>query len=212
VATAEGPWYARKPPWWLVALIVLVAAAILIAVRGPNVSRGAGSPEQARPTPPPVQVLPLQDVGPGISADELLIAPTWRVVLHGDDSTRMQRFSMSEGQATAAGLTAEEAGFEGHWDYFGRGITIKADRTFTYWVRGGVREAPPRPVISSGAWSVSSGRLRLEHREIRDMQQPTPRITEHTLEELERSPLDAQGSMEGLKELHRQLLEATKSK
>jgi hypothetical protein len=30
------PWYARKPPWWLVALILVFAVVILMVIHDPN--------------------------------------------------------------------------------------------------------------------------------------------------------------------------------
>jgi hypothetical protein len=30
------PWYARKPPWWLVFLIILFAAVVMLVIQAPN--------------------------------------------------------------------------------------------------------------------------------------------------------------------------------
>lgn len=105
------------------------------------------------------------------------------MVLKGPDTSWSQRYSLSESQWKEAGLTAEEAAFQGSWSWTWRGMEISADRTFQYWALAWRDDHLENEVVSSGTWSVQGGKIRLEHREIHGRPQSSPRATEHTLAE-----------------------------
>ena len=95
--------------------------------------------------------------------------------------------------ALAAGLSEEEAAFEGNWDYLTHGIRLSMDKTFVYWSAipdeedlggepGKVHE-PAARIISRGTWSVLGGRLRLDHKELKGEALRAPMFTLHDREE-----------------------------
>lgn len=121
-----------------------------------------------------------EDLDSVITGSDLLVAPSWRVVFYASDVRSVGRYSLTESQARSAGLSAEEAAFQGDWSYLWRGIAIGADRTFRFW-----SAIPNQETLSAGNWSVQRGRLRLEHTSIRGVAQDPAHVTEHELADLE---------------------------
>jgi hypothetical protein len=114
----------------------------------------------------------------------------------------VRSYSMSHDQAREAGLTLEEAKFEGSWHHSTWGLDVLVNHTFTLLVHG-----PPN--LSSGTWSVADGKLRLEHTRFRGRSLFRAVVSEHSLADLERAlhgPNHEKG-IEEIRALHRKLME-----